>query len=156
MNLNIKGFTLIELLVVISIIGILIGLSIFGLQGAREGARDSRRKADLELLRSGLESYKSDCDVYPSGSGDASVILNTDGSGALAGDGSTPACASGNKYINQIPADPVPGTRSYYYSSSGTTYFVCAAMERPSSSQTAPDCGSVSCGETCNYEVVNP
>ena len=33
---NIHGFTLIELLVSISIIAILISLSVFGLQGARE------------------------------------------------------------------------------------------------------------------------
>ncbi len=41
------GFTLIELLVVIAITAILIGLSVFGLQGARESARDAQRKADL-------------------------------------------------------------------------------------------------------------
>ncbi|MCK4588676.1 prepilin-type N-terminal cleavage/methylation domain-containing protein, partial [Candidatus Woesebacteria bacterium] len=60
-----KGFTLIELLVVISIIGILLALSIFGLQGARKSARDSKRKADIELIRSGIEIYKADCNVYP-------------------------------------------------------------------------------------------
>ena len=60
-----KAFTLIELLVVISIIGILIAISIFGLSGARESARDARRKSDLELIRSGLELYKADCNTYP-------------------------------------------------------------------------------------------
>ena len=60
-----KGFTLIELLVVISIIGILIAVSIFGLSGARESARDARRKSDLELIRSGLELYRADCNAYP-------------------------------------------------------------------------------------------
>src|SRR3972149_9954423 len=60
-----SGFTLIELLVVISIIGILIGLSVFGLQGARKSSRDAVRKADLEQIRSGLGMYKADCDTYP-------------------------------------------------------------------------------------------
>src|SRR3989344_5965218 len=59
------GFTLIELLVVISIVGSIIGLSVFGLQGARQSSRHSKRKADLEQIRSGLEIYKSDCDKYP-------------------------------------------------------------------------------------------
>ena len=60
-----KGFTLIELLVVLSIIGVLVGLSIFGLRSARESSRDGTRKADLELIRSGVEIYKADCDNYP-------------------------------------------------------------------------------------------
>ena len=63
------GFTLIELLVTISIIGILIGLSVFGLQGARQSARDAKRKADLDMrLRQvmsglsgmGLEAHQLD------------------------------------------------------------------------------------------------
>jgi general secretion pathway protein G len=141
-NRKISGFTLIELLVVISIIGVLISLSIFGLQGAREGSRDARRKADLELIRSGIELYKSDCNAYP-----ASL------SEPLVGDDSTPACASSNTYIETMPADPASPGRVYYYTSGGTTYELCAALE-----QEDPEpglCGG-SCGETCNYRVINP
>ena len=46
-----KGFTLIELLVVISIVGILLGLSIFSLQNSKKSGRDAKRKSDLELIR---------------------------------------------------------------------------------------------------------
>ena len=60
-----KGFTLIELLVVISILGVLLALSVFGMQGARQSSRDGRRKADLEQIRSGLEMYRADCNAYP-------------------------------------------------------------------------------------------
>jgi prepilin-type N-terminal cleavage/methylation domain-containing protein len=73
-----KAFTLIELLVVISIIGILTGLSIFGLQGAREASRDATRKAALEQIRSGLEIYKADCDSYPIGNSLSSPLKGTD------------------------------------------------------------------------------
>ena len=63
--MTLGGFSLIELLVVISIIGILVGLSAFGLQGARQASRDARRVSDIEQIRSGLELYKADCGVYP-------------------------------------------------------------------------------------------
>lgn len=137
------GFTMIELLIVISIIGILSALSVFALQGSRESARDARRKADLETVRSGLELYKADCNQYPS-----SITF----SGTLTGDGTN--CPAGNVYIEDVPEDSVSG-RNYSYSPAGappTTYTLCAALEDGSGSVSG--CGS--CGETCNYKVKNP
>jgi prepilin-type N-terminal cleavage/methylation domain-containing protein len=142
------GFTLIELLVVISIIGILIGLSIFGLQGAREASRDAKRKADLEEIRSGLELYKSDCNVYP-------LTGNVPSGSPLVGPtGSITGCL-GNTYINLIPSDPVTGRTYIYYSADGLTYQLCASLEQGTGSVT---CGATStCGTgTCNYKVTNP
>lgn len=138
-----KGFTLIELLVVISIIGILMGLSIFGLKGARESARDAQRKSDLELIRSGLELYKSDCDQYP-GTGSLSSPLK--------GAGSPPSCSTSNTYIKTVPTDPGGSSRVYGYSSDGTTYEICASLEQEAGSVSC----SKSCGEACNYKVTNP
>lgn len=142
---NQKGFTLIELLVVISIMGILISISVFGLQGARESSRDSQRKSDLELIRSGLEIYKSDCGQYPDGTSLASPLIGTDAPPA--------SCSTGNTYISAIPTDPQDPERTYYYSSNGTTYVICASLEQ--SSAVVAGCGS--CGTaTCNYKVINP
>ncbi len=59
-----RGFTLIEMLVVIAIIGIVVSLSLFGLNGARESSRDAKRKSDLELIRAAIETYRSDCNNY--------------------------------------------------------------------------------------------
>lgn len=142
-----KAFTLIELLVVISIIGILIGLSIFGLQGARKASRDAKRKADLELIRSGLEIYKADCNGYP-------VSLSWGGS--LVGSGTPTTCATGNTYISSIPTDPIDPTNRYSYSRlTTTTYLLCAALEQPPSpAMDVSGCGG--CGITCNYKVTNP
>lgn len=139
-TIRIKGFTLIELLVVISIIGILVGLSIFGLQSARESSRNSRRKADIELIRSGIEIYKADCGSYP-------LALGTSLSGSET-TGNT--CLTSTVYIAEVPTDPLP-SRLYYYSSDGVVYELCAALE-----EGGTDTCSGSCGETCNYQVVNP
>lgn len=153
-----KGFTLIELLVVISIIGILIGLSVFGLQGARESSRDAKRKTDLELIRSGLEIYKSDCDTYPAALGDAGSALTGTGP-----DGSP--CSTKTTYITALPADPVSSSDYAYTATSPddnvtyTKYYLCAALEQTPSPTSNPDtlgnCGS--CGlSACNYVVTNP
>src|SRR6185369_7428050 len=117
-----KGFTLIELLITIAIIGILVGISIFGLQGARESARDSKRKSDLELIRSGIETYRSDCSTYP-------ATLPTGGS-ALTGTTAPPAaCSTANIYISAMPQDPTPTTRSYKYAVVGAGYEICSSLE---------------------------
>jgi type II secretion system protein G len=139
-----RGFTLVELLVVISIIGILLALSVFGIQGSREASRDAKRKADLELVRSGLEIYKSDCGDYPAAL-----------SSPLVGDGSPTSCAVANTYISSVPTDPSSPGRSYRYSRlTATTYEICTALEQGSGTVTCG--GSSNCGSTCNYKVTNP
>lgn len=50
-----KGFTLVELLIVVAIIAVLavIGIIVFG--NVQKGARDARRKADINAIASALE-----------------------------------------------------------------------------------------------------
>ena len=144
-----KGFTLVELLVVLTVIAVLVTISVFGLQGARESARDSRRKSDLETIRSGLEIYRADCDAYPS-----SITFG----GSLRGTVANPsaACSTSNTYIAEIPQDPQDPSRAYRYARTSTiTYELCAALEQGSGSVSCG--GSSSCGsKTCNYKVVSP
>lgn len=64
-NKNYQGFTLIELLVVVAIIGLLSTLSIIALNSARSKARDARRLADVNAIRTALELYYSDHGYYP-------------------------------------------------------------------------------------------
>jgi general secretion pathway protein G len=54
-----RGFTLIELLVTIAIISVLSGIGLAAFIGAQKKARDGRRQADLEQIRSALELYRS-------------------------------------------------------------------------------------------------
>lgn len=143
-----KGFTLIELLVVVSIIGILIGISLVALGGARAGGRDTKRRSDLEQIRSGLELFRADCGKYP-----ASITFGS----AFTGDGSISACPGTNIYMQTVPRDPQTTNYTYYYTGSTTAYTLCAYLE--TGSGTVSGCGSCSAGAgsaACNYKVNNP
>ncbi|MCS7092766.1 MAG: prepilin-type N-terminal cleavage/methylation domain-containing protein [Patescibacteria group bacterium] len=137
-----KGFTLIELLVVISIIGVISAMSLFALQSSRESARNARRRADLETIRSALEMYKADCNQYPAASGNAvpnPLTSNCTGSTIT--------------YLSSVPTDPNSGNY-YYRRMSATSYELCARLEGVSGTTA---CGGASCpGGACNYSVTNP
>ena len=108
---------MIELLVVISIMGILLALSVFGMQDARRASRDGKRKADIEQVRSALEMYKSDCGTYP--------LSVTFGTGSIVA-----SCPTSNTYLNPVPQDPLTPARSYSYTSDGNTYTITASLEQ--------------------------
>lgn len=138
------GFTLIELLVVISIIGILIALSFVGFNQARKSARDSKRKADLEQIRSALEIYRNDQKTYPDDFSGCSYTSLTSGT---------------EVYMAEIPKDPFCPTQYYRYNKlNSNAYCLCAYLETLSSTVGTCNCGSAACGTdvTCNYKVTNP
>lgn len=60
-----SGFTLVELLVVISIIGVLSALAVANFVGARNRASDTSLKNDLRQLKTALQLYYNDNQVYP-------------------------------------------------------------------------------------------
>jgi prepilin-type N-terminal cleavage/methylation domain-containing protein len=65
MSKNKKAFTLIELLVAMAIIGVLIGLSIFGLSAAQRAQRDTERRAALQDMNIGVQAYYEKYGIYP-------------------------------------------------------------------------------------------
>lgn len=137
---SILGFTLPELLVVISLMGILVAISFSSFSQSRKSARDVKRKADLEQIRSALEIYRSDCKTYP-----AEIEFG----GSLVGDEDD--CGNTNDYMTEIPADPLSPTYQYFYTGSINSYALCAYLETGGAAVSG--CGTC---DTCNYKVVNP
>lgn len=140
------GFTLIELIIVMMIIALLAGLSLFAMQGARRQGRDSKRKADLEVIRSSLELFKADCNVYP-------ATLPASGSQLT---GTTCSPSNSNVYLQQVPDDPSSNQNYSYRRITTTTYTLCSTLEEPPATPNdTSNCNS--CGTTnCSYKVVNP
>jgi type II secretory pathway pseudopilin PulG len=114
-----SGFTMIELLVVTTIIIVLTAVGLVSYQSAMRNARNGKRKADLESVRSALVLYRTDIGRYP--------IENTyDDMLDTLGD-----------YLTNPPQDPKVsqdpnlGTQTgyTYISATGTTFTLCARLE---------------------------
>lgn len=139
---NRTGFTFVELLIVISLITILSTIGIASYTNVQQGARDGRRKADIQLIRGALESYRENNNAYPT-----PVIASNGlafGTGALSD-------SAGNIYLQTIPQDPL-SNRKYYYTLSGADYILASRLEGTSSCTVAPTPGADTCGTgySCN------
>lgn len=130
-----KGFTLVELLVVISIIAILsvIGITVF--TGVQKGARDAKRRGDLDAIAKALEIYKSQNNTYtPQTSAAApcpdafSTDFNDPNWGAE-GQGNPSGCISigralSSYFASSIPHDPFCKANSSQCSNSWNDYSI--------------------------------
>ena len=146
-----QGFTLVELLIVMAIISTLAALIITSaIIPAQKHSRDTKRKSDLEFIRGGIETFRADCGNYPLGSGGR--LGST-----LVGVGGSASCPATNVYIQNVPVDSQSPRRAYYYSSDGTTYTICAALEiTPTAVGDVSGCGNCGNSGACNYKVTNP
>lgn len=130
-----QGFTLIELLVVATIIAVLTALSIVSYININKKSRDTKRKSDIEQIRSALEMYRADNGFYPNvGSGSWTDATNL-------------AATLVSAYIAAIPTDPKSPTQVYRFEVtnlvSGNYYGYCLSAlleaETPTNNTCTPD-----------------
>ena len=137
-----KSFTLIELLVVIFIIGVLAALITSNVSRSRMKGRDARRKADLNSIRTAVETYAME-------------------NGTMPGNCGTTACYSNDStwltlqtvlqpYLYPLPKDPINNSNyRYKYTNSSTDYKVSALLELSGDPDAANDGGT----STSYYEL---
>lgn len=122
-----NGFTLIELLVVIAIIAVMIGLALPNFLGGRQRARDSKKKQEMQQVKTALRLYYNDYQQYPTASDDVLKPLATIKGCGASGITTCPGSCSGadfgaggagcdNIYMKKFPTY----TQSLQYRVSGT------------------------------------
>jgi len=102
-----NGFTLVELLVVITIIAILSMVGIVAFTDAQKNARDGKRKADMNAVAKALESNYSANSANP-----------------------YPTAVAAAYFVGGAPTNPSLGGASYVYTLPGTSFTVCADLEK--------------------------
>lgn len=140
------AFTLVELLISVSIISILIAIGIASYATINKQSRDTKRKSDIEQVRSALEMYRAENGSYPATGGGIFTAVSSLSSDLIP------------TYIPSIPTDPrVVSPYIYQYkatnAANGLYYGYCLSGTLESSTPTdnscVPDTGQ-------NYGVKNP
>ncbi len=145
-----QGFSLMELLISVSIIAILVAIGVASYATINRQSRDTKRKSDMEQIRSALEMYRADNGSYP-GAGSGNWVAASSSTDVLIG--LTPALVS--TYLPVVPLDP-KAAQSYMYlatnASGGYYYGYCLSALLESENPT--DTCAPSTGQT--YGVKNP
>lgn len=138
--MNKRGFTLIELLVAIAIIASILAAAIPNFLGARERAKDAKKKAELNQVKAALRLYYNDYQKYPADGGSPNYSL-TGIKGCKADHVSSCPCDSSidfavgtsceTIYMKKLPVYSI-GTAQYRQIDSGDNYCIKAQLENAS------------------------
>ena len=116
-----KGFTLIELLVVIAIILVLATIIFISATNSSIKARNTKRTADINSVKTALGQYREDYGSYP-------LCIDLQGNSVEHCDLSDIKGVT-NKYIAGMPVDPKTGS-SYKYRGSSDSYSIKIDYEK--------------------------
>lgn len=149
-----RGFSLIELLVVIGITATLVAVAIPNFLGARERARDTKRKGEMAEFRNALRLYYNDYQSYPTDSG--GPLYNKVKGCKVTGNDTCPCSstldfAAGGTgcdviYMKKFPSEF--GTSMYYYQvGSGNDFCLKDPLENKSDTDIATS--QARCASAC-------
>lgn len=128
-----SGFTLIEILIVVAILSLLTISALLMLNNNLSKGRDTKRKGDLDRLKTAFEEYYVDNDTYP-----PDDILASCGSTSL------------SPYLQTIPCDPKT-KRAYCYvydtDNNGQNYRILSSLEYASD----PIIAKLDCDDNPDY-----
>lgn len=156
---NGAGFSLIELLVVIGITATLVAVALPNFVGARERARDVKRKSEMAEFRNALRLYYNDYQKYPADSGGP---MYTTVKGCKADGATTCPCSSALDfaaggagcdvtYMKKFPSEFGAGGMYYYQVDNGNDFRLTKTLENASDPDIAtsqarcPSVGSANC-----------
>lgn len=128
-----KGFTLVELLIVISIISVLVSIVLIAVNPIRvmQNTRDSKRRSEIEQIRSSLQMYFNENNRYPT-------------AGEVTGGGPISFTPT---YMRQLPNE---WAARYRYSQAVTDYDASVTLENPNvvgnDSRTMTKCSPIIAG----------
>jgi type II secretion system protein G len=148
-----KGFTLMEILIAIAIIAILTAIGIVSYTSINKNARNTKRRSDIEQIRSAFELYRADNGFYPK----RSTAVEMKSTKILL---SNPVDPPFDTYMSSIPTDP-KGLDYYFkvtdlYSSEYYGYCIAAAMETSDDTIDSTCDVSISLPAGYNYARKNP
>lgn len=136
------AFSLIELLVVIAIMATIISLALPNFLGARARARDTRRKGEMNQVKTALQLYNGDYHSFPADSG--GPMYNQIKGCGVTGTTVCPCSATldfaaggagcDTVYMTKLPSEF--GSAMFYYSD-GTNFLLKVTLENLSDSDIA-------------------
>ena len=130
------------MVVVIGIISIIATLGLSSYSSVQKKARDSRRVADIELVRAAIEQYRSTNNAYP-------TTIPYPVGGGNNGICDPAGCATG-KYLEKVPTDPIPPQVYVYQYANSSDYTLCTLLSGGGTSSFG-DCSTATGTQTCNY-----